>query len=132
MADKAPVTPENPHALYEMHGYRAAIRSGDFLFVSGQVGAQADGSPVEEIEAQIELAFENLRGVLAAAGCGFADIVDVTTFHVDPESQFEAVMRVKQRLLGDVPDLNWTAVGATWLAGFRFEIKVIARVPNHG
>ncbi|MQK28810.1 RidA family protein, partial [Escherichia coli] len=24
---------------------------------------------------------------------------------------------------------NWTAVGVTWLAGFDFEIKVIARIP---
>ncbi|MQK28812.1 RidA family protein, partial [Escherichia coli] len=25
---------------------------------------------------------------------------------------------------------NWTAVGVTWLAGFDFEIKVIARIPE--
>ncbi|MBE1230814.1 RidA family protein, partial [Salmonella enterica subsp. enterica serovar Dublin] len=27
------------------------------------------------------------------------------------------------------PYPNWTAVGVTWLAGFDFEIKVIARIP---
>ncbi|MGR7528883.1 RidA family protein, partial [Klebsiella aerogenes] len=26
---------------------------------------------------------------------------------------------------------NWTAVGVNWLAGFDFEIKVIARIPEH-
>ncbi|EGT4394089.1 RidA family protein, partial [Cronobacter sakazakii] len=25
---------------------------------------------------------------------------------------------------------NWTAVGVNWLAGFDFEIKVIARIPD--
>ncbi|EKM0152140.1 RidA family protein, partial [Cronobacter dublinensis] len=28
------------------------------------------------------------------------------------------------------PYPNWTAVGVTWLAGFDFEIKVIARIPD--
>ncbi|MFK8663153.1 RidA family protein, partial [Escherichia coli] len=28
------------------------------------------------------------------------------------------------------PYPNWTAVGVTWLAGFDFEIKVIARIPE--
>ncbi|EBT7214873.1 endoribonuclease L-PSP [Salmonella enterica] len=30
---------------------------------------------------------------------------------------------------GYPPIPNWTAVGVTWLAGFDFEIKVIARIP---
>ncbi|EFV8084834.1 RidA family protein, partial [Shigella dysenteriae] len=28
------------------------------------------------------------------------------------------------------PYPTWTAVGVTWLAGFDFEIKVIARIPE--
>lgn len=28
------------------------------------------------------------------------------------------------------PFPNWTAIGVTWLAGFDFEIKVIARIPD--
>jgi enamine deaminase RidA (YjgF/YER057c/UK114 family) len=39
------VFPPNPHALYDLHRYSPAVRSGDLLFVSGQVGARADGSP---------------------------------------------------------------------------------------
>ncbi|CAA9508662.1 MAG: RidA/YER057c/UK114 superfamily, group 7, YjgH-like protein [uncultured Sphingomonas sp.] len=34
----------------------------------------------------------NPAAVLEAAGCGFDDIVDVTTFHTDPEAQFEPFM----------------------------------------
>ncbi len=68
--------------------------------------------------------------MLDAAGCGFADIVDVTTFHTDPEVQLETVMAVREKLIGGAPYPNWTAVGVTWLAGFDFEIKVIARIPQ--
>ncbi|WP_299171619.1 RidA family protein [uncultured Brevundimonas sp.] len=123
------VFPAGRHDLYEQHGYSAAIRSGDLLFVSGQVGSRPDGSPEPDFPAQVQLAFDNLKAVLNAAGAGFDDIVDVTTFHTDPENQFGAVMAIKQRVFDTTPYPNWTAVGVNWLSGFDFEIKVIARIP---
>jgi enamine deaminase RidA (YjgF/YER057c/UK114 family) len=122
------VFPERPHALYALHGYSPAIRSGDLLFVSGMVGARADGTPEPELEAEIGLAFENLRGVLEGAGCGFDDVVDVTLFLVDPEASAGLVIAALRKVFPREPLPNATAVGVTWLAGFRFEIKVIARI----
>lgn len=132
MAKRDAIFPAGRHALYDAHRYSAAIRSGDLLFVSGQVGSREDGSPEPDFERQVQLAFENLIAVLAAAGCTFDDVVDVTTFHTDPESQFEAIMAVRDRMIGDPPYPNWTAIGVNWLAGFDFEIKVIARIPGAG
>ena len=130
MNTREPIFPANRHALYQQHGYSAAIRSGDLLFVSGQVGSRADGTAEPDFAAQVALAFENLAATLAAAGCTFDDLIDVTTFHTDPENQFETIMQVKQRVFPQPPYPNWTAVGVTWLAGFDFEIKVIARIPE--
>src|SRR5690606_17968190 len=124
------VFPMNRHALYEAHGYSAAIASGDLLFVSGQVGSRDDGSPEPDFAKQVRLAFSNLQATLAAGGCTFDDIVDVTTFHTDPENQFETIMAVKTDVFSQLPYPNWTAIGVNWLAGFDFEIKVIARVPS--
>ena len=124
------IFPANRHALYDKHGYSAAIRSGSLLFVSGQVGSRDDGTPEPDFETQVERAFINLISVLAAAGCELTDIIDVTTFHTDPERQFETIMNVKRRHFSDAPYPNWTAVGVNWLAGFDFEIKVIARIPE--
>lgn len=129
MHQRQAIFPPNRHALYEKHGYSAAIRSGDLLFVSGQVGSREDGTPEPDFEAQVEQAFANLITVLEAAGCELADIVDVTTFHTDPENQFETFMNVKGRHFRDAPYPSWTAVGVNWLSGFDFEIKVIARIP---
>ncbi len=123
------IYPKDRHALYEQHGYSAAIRSGDLLFVSGQVGSRTDGSPDPDFEAQVRLAFANLKATLEAGGCTFDDIVDVTTFHTDPEHQFGTIMSVKSEVFAQAPYPNWTAIGVNWLAGFDFEIKVIARVP---
>jgi enamine deaminase RidA (YjgF/YER057c/UK114 family) len=130
MTQRTPIFPEGRHALYEKHGYSAAIKSGDLLFVSGQVGSRPDGSAEPDFAAQVDLAFQNLRDVLAAAGCSFDDIVDVTSFHTDPEAQFPTVLDVKNRYFPKAPFPTWTALGVTWLAGFDFEIKVIARVPE--
>lgn len=122
--------PARPHALYEAHGYSPAVRAGDLLFVSGQVGSRQDGSPEPDFRKQVELAFANLEAVLAAAGAGFDDILDVTSFHTDPEHQFEAILEVKDRVFPEAPYPTWTAVGVHWLAGFDFEIKVVARIPD--
>jgi enamine deaminase RidA (YjgF/YER057c/UK114 family) len=130
MTKRDAVFPEGRQALYETYRYSAAIRSGDLLFVSGQVGSRADGSPEPDFAAQVRLAFDNLAGVLKAAGCTFDDIVDVTTFHTNPERQFETVLAVKNQVFPSPPYPSWTAVGVTWLAGFDFEIKVIARIPS--
>ncbi len=130
MSARDPVFPAGRHDLYTSHTYSAAIRSGDLLFVSGQVGSRSDGSPEPDFESQVRLAFANLKATLQAGGCGLDDIVDVTTFHIDPENQFGTVMAVKREVFPEPPYPNWTAVGVNWLAGFEFEIKVIARIPR--
>jgi enamine deaminase RidA (YjgF/YER057c/UK114 family) len=130
MNKRQAVFPAGRQDLYATNKYSAAIRSGDLLFVSGQVGSRGDGSPEPEFEAQIRLAFANLEATLKAAGCGLDDIVDVTSFHTDPEKQFETIMAVKDEVFPQAPYPNWTAVGVNWLAGFDFEIKVIARIPR--
>ena len=129
MSKRDAIFPAGKQALYEKNQYSAAIRSGDLLFVSGQVGSRADGSPEPEYGAQVQLAFDNLKAVLKAAGCTFDDVVDVTTFHTDPANQVETFTAIKTKAVGDPPFPNWTAVGVTWLSGFDFEIKVIARIP---
>jgi enamine deaminase RidA (YjgF/YER057c/UK114 family) len=97
MAKRDAVFPAGRQALYEINRYSAAIRSGDFLFVSGQVGSREDGSPEPVFEKQVQLAFDNLAAVLKAAGCTFDDVVDVTSFHTDPATQWETFNAVRDQ-----------------------------------
>lgn len=130
MTRRDAIFPAGRHALYDIHQYSAAIRSGDLLFVSGQVGSREDGTPEPVYEDQVRLAFANLRAVLAAAGATFDDVIDVITFHTDPQTQFERMLAIRSDEIGDPPYPTWTAIGVTWLSGFDFEIKVIARIPE--
>lgn len=130
MAKRDAVFPANPHALYAAHRYSPAIRANGFLFVSGQVGARTDGSPEPDTEAQMRLAFDNLLGILHAAGCTFDDVVDATLYLVDPDGDFETLLKVMPDYWGEAPYPALTGIGINWLSGFRFEIKVTAKLPE--
>ena len=130
MASRDVVSPPGRQALYEKNRYSPAVRSNGFLFVSGQVGSREDGSPEPGLEAQVRRAFTNLNAILAAAGCTFDDVVDVTVFIVDPEKNLETVWAVLPEYWGEAPYPTLTGIGVTWLYGFQFEIKAIARTPD--
>jgi len=130
MNNRDVVFPEGRQALYDINRYSPAVRSNGFLFVSGQVGSREDGSPEPDLLTQVRTAFRNLNAVLAAAECSFDDVVDVTVFIVDPQEKFEAIWTVVPEFWGEAPFPNITCVGVTWLYGFDFEIKVIAKLPN--
>jgi enamine deaminase RidA (YjgF/YER057c/UK114 family) len=105
------------------------VRANGLLFVSGQVGSRDDGSPEPELDAQVRRAFDNLNAILRAADCTFDDVIDVTVFIVDSASRFEQIWAVVQEYWGEAPHPTVTAVGVTWLYGFQFEIKVVAKLP---
>ncbi len=130
MSARDVVFPAGRQALYEKNRYSPAIRSNGFLFVSGQVGSRPDGSPEPDLEAQVKLAFENLEAVLAAAGCTFREVIDVTAYIVNPDTQFEPIWKAVSECWGDAPYPTLTGIGVTWLYGFQFEIKVIAKLPE--
>jgi len=130
MSARDVVFPAGRQALYERNRYSPAIRANGFLFVSGQVGSRPDGSPEPDLEAQVRRAFENLNGILSAAGCTFEDVIDVTVFVVDPAAKFDLIWRVVADYWGEAPHPTLTGIGVTWLYGFQFEIKVIAKLPE--
>lgn len=133
MTQRDVVFPPGRQALYEKNHYSPAIKSNGLLFVSGQVGSREDGSPEPDLQAQVRLAFGNLNAILKAAGCTFDDVIDVTVFMVDPQSKFETIWKVVvPEYWGKAPHPTVTAVGVTWLYGFDFEIKVVAKLPETG
>jgi 2-iminobutanoate/2-iminopropanoate deaminase len=65
--------------------YSHAVRAGGFLFISGQGPFASDGSGIVRgsIEEESQLALENLKAVLAAAGLGLEDVVKTTVYLAD-------------------------------------------------
>lgn len=64
--------------------YSQAVRTGDTVYLSGQIGLNpVDMQLVEGIEAQIHQVFANLGAVCQAAGGGLKDIVKINIFLTD-------------------------------------------------
>ena len=64
--------------------FHPAVRAGDFIFVSGQVGKDADGNMVDgTIEEETRATIEAIQRVLAEDGATMADVVRVTTYLED-------------------------------------------------
>ena len=121
-------TPKAPAAVGP---YSQAVSTGEgagsTVYVSGQIGRDADMQLVEGREAQMVQAFENLKTVLAAAGATMDDIVDLTTWHTDLRDM-PLYMQVRDRYFGDFRP-TWTAIGAHMLCGipgYIIEIKAVA------
>ncbi len=101
--------------------YSQAIRSGGFVFCSGQVGLDpATGKIVEGgVAAQARQVLDNLAAVLASAGLTFESIVKTTIFLVDI-NDFAAVNAVYGERMGTPPPARSTiAVAALPLGALR-------------
>jgi len=128
MNDRKAIIPEGMEAVYEKIHYAPAVKVGNTIYVSGQIGRDKTMQLVKDREAQIVQAFENLKGVLSAAGASLRDVVDLTTFHTDMRD-LPLFMQVRDRYLHAHPLPAWTAVGAHMLggeAGYIVEIKAVA------
>lgn len=109
------------------YGFSQVVRAGDLLFCAGQVGLEKGGSVPLDPQRQYDLAFAALGDVLKAQGRSPADIVDLTTFHVNYPDHMDVFLKAKTDFLGSATPA-WTAIGVAAL-GYPttlVEIKAIA------
>jgi enamine deaminase RidA (YjgF/YER057c/UK114 family) len=127
MIERQAIIPKGMEAIYENIHYAPAVRVGNTLYISGQIGRDENMKLVEDREAQFVQTFENMKKVLTAAGATFDDIVDVTSFHIDMRD-LPLYMQVRDRYFtGNYP--AWTAIGAASLCGapgYFLEVKAVA------
>lgn len=110
--------------------FSAAVRAGDTLYVSGQIGSAAQGGLPEEFSAQANNALDNVASALALAGAGMDDIAKCTVMLTDM-AQWPAfnALYVRRFKPGHLPARS--AFGANALAlGAKVEIECIAYLPQ--
>jgi len=108
-----------------------AVQAGDLLFVSGIVPVDESRSLVGEgdVVAQARCVFENMRQVLAAAGCTFADVVKVTVFLTEIDDR-PLVNPVRQDVFGEArPASTLVEVSALVIPGAKIEVDAVALMP---
>ena len=109
-------------------GYADAVVSGDTVYLSGVVAAPRPGET--DLQPAYDRAFQHIGAILARAGLGWDDVVDITSFHTDLTTQMPAIVAVKKKYITGPPPA-WTAIGVSRLIPDRglTEIKMVAKVP---
>src|SRR3546814_18864925 len=94
-----------------------AIRAGDFIFVSGQLGIDDRGTIIaDDIGAQVHQAMRNIRAILDQAGLGLSTLVKVSVWLTD-KADFAAFNTVYREYFPDRPPARSTVVSDLLIAG---------------
>jgi enamine deaminase RidA (YjgF/YER057c/UK114 family) len=126
----------SPATLPPPTGYShiAKVNKGTFVYIAGQVSADASGKLVGEgdFEAQAERVFANVKLAVEAAGAGMADIVKMNTYivaSVDP-ADVPKMRAVRGRYFGSATPPASTLVYVSRLAqpGWMIEVEVVAAI----
>ena len=131
MSDQKKTAVSTKEAPAAIGPYSQAVRVGDMLFASGQVGLDpATGQMVAGgITEQTVRVLENVKAVLAQAGLDLSDVVKTTVF-LKTMSDFAAINEVYARYLapeGVVPPARSTVAVAGLPKDALVEIEVIVK-----
>lgn len=113
--------------------YSHAVEVDGWLFVTGQMPIQGDGTVPEYIEDQTQVVLENLKTVLARVHSSLREVVSARVFLTNFDTHYERMNQVYQTYFeaGRLPAR--TCVGVTRLAhGCLVEIDFIARRGSAG
>jgi len=107
--------------------FSPAVLADGTLYISGQLGRDANGKTPAEFEDEVKAALENIGALLKEAGMGFEDAVAVQVYLTDM-TLFPRMNAVYTTYFKE-PRPARTTVGVSKLAGpdFRIEITVTAR-----
>ena len=121
-------TPQaKPVANYKM---ATRMEGGRLLYISGQVAWDGNGNLVGkgDVRAQARQAFENLRGVLQAAGGDVGNLMKITTYITKLED-FPAVAEARTATFkGELPASTLIVVKALFHPDFLIEVEGVAAV----
>lgn len=108
--------------------YVHAVKVGDLVFTSGQIGLIPEtGVLAEGIVSQTEQVLKNLGAVLAEAGLTYSDVIKTTVF-LDNIDDFGTVNEIYAKyFIGDAPARSCVEVAAL-PKGALVEIEVVAAI----
>jgi 2-iminobutanoate/2-iminopropanoate deaminase len=116
-----------PNAPAPIGPYNQAVRSGDFVFCSGQIPLDPVSGEIVpgDVSAQTRQVMKNVEAVLTAADATFASVVKTTIFLIDM-NDFAAVNAVYGEYFVETPPARSTVAVAALPRGSRVEIEVTA------
>ena len=113
--------------------YSQAIRSGDFLFCSGQIPLDPKNGQMvsDDITPQTRRVMDNISGLLKSEGLSLADVLKTTIFLTDL-GNFQTVNEIYGSYFTNEPPARSTVQVSALPKGAKVEIEVIARANGGG
>jgi 2-iminobutanoate/2-iminopropanoate deaminase len=106
-----------------------AVRAGDYVFVSGQLGITHAGALAgNDVEAQTRQCLQNIAAILAEAGCGLDHVIKTTVWLVE-RADFPRFNQVYAEFFAQHPPARATVVADLVIAGALVEIEALAYAP---
>lgn len=124
---KTAIVPDELKSFYDDWKMSPGLACGDFLFLTGFTGADADGTLSSDPERQMHNAFRKIGLVLTEAGLGYGALVDMTTYHVGLRDHLSLFKSVRSGYVVE-PYPAWTAIEVSGFVreGAVIEIKAVA------
>jgi enamine deaminase RidA (YjgF/YER057c/UK114 family) len=120
----------NPPAIADPIGtYSHGIEvppNARWLYVAGQIGMRKDGSVPATVEAQSEVAWQNVVAILEAAGMKVTDIVKMTQFLVNLEDFPKYAATRAKFLAGHRPASTGLVIRSLVKPEYLVEVEVVA------
>jgi 2-iminobutanoate/2-iminopropanoate deaminase len=113
--------------------YSQAIRSGDFIFCSGQIPLDPESGQIvsDDITPQTRRVMDNISGILKSEGLSLADVLKTTIFLTDL-GNFQTVNEIYGSYFSSEPPARSTVQVSALPKGAKVEIEVIARANGGG
>jgi len=110
--------------------YSQGVIAGGFLFTAGQIALDPVTGQVTSTDVvdQTERVLSNLSAILAAAGCGWTDVVK-TTVYLHDMADFPRVNEIYAKALGDARPARSTVQVSALPRGVLVEIDAVAHIP---
>jgi 2-iminobutanoate/2-iminopropanoate deaminase len=108
--------------------YSQAIRSGNFIFCSGQIPLDPKSGEMvaDDVAAQTRRVLDNIRGLLKSEGVSLGDVLKTTIFLTDL-GNFQIVNEIYGSYFNNQPPARSTVQVSALPKGAKIEIEVIAR-----
>lgn len=123
--------PADPNTPTSHLPFSPAVRVGDLVLVSGQASVDAAGKIVADtFEGEFRRSIENLRLVLAAAGCSLRDVVQTRNYVRDPADLARYNELYREYFAAPFPAR--TTITSCLPPALRYEIECVAVAPRAG
>ena len=120
------ITPKNVHRPF---GYSHALQVGNTIYVSGQIPLDLEGRVVgkNDMYAQTEQAYENLKRVLEEAGATMSDIIMLNIYCRDLDEFDKKTRPLRKKYFGDYyPAITAVEVNRLYNPDYLIEVEAVA------